>query len=274
MGEEGEGEGEVRWSDGLGADFRGHDLVKQHDSLEGFVKNAVHAQSLIGKKGIIAPDKNSSIEDYASFYEQLGRPRDRDTYAFGDVEFPEGLERDSALETTMLQEFYDSGMSESQAKRVFQRYADTVKDRLASETEKAKENASKLELELRSKFGSSMDVRLEEADKAWVSLLGSEDAAKRMNETKLADGTTLGRNPDLIRAMAELGSRLGEDGLVGAKQPSIAMDPAQAGEKLAAFKADAEKMTALKEKRHPAHDAALGEWLRYQAAVIAAEEGA
>jgi hypothetical protein len=267
MGEgEGEGEGEVtkNWYEGLGAEWENHDYVTGADSLESFVKQAVHAQTMIGKKGIVPPDSNASLEDYADFYEQLGRPRNVSTYAFDDVEFPEGIPRQENFEKEMLQEVYDAGLSEAQAKRLFSKYANVFRNEVETMTKSAEQNQAQLEADLRATFGSSLGIKLENATRAWESLIGDQAEAETLLGSKMADGTELRSNPAIIRAMAELGSRLGEDGVIGHRRPTYTKTPAEARADIDAFRADPLLMKQLQDKHDPGHDTALAKWLSLQ----------
>ncbi len=263
------------WREGLSAELRGDDHVKQYDSLEMFTKTAVSAQHMLGKKGVIPPSENASVEDYARYYEQLGRPTNVDKYSpadFKDVEWHEGVTRDEAGESAMLQELYDAGLSPYQAQRVYKRFADVNGDLAKQAVESHGENVQKLEQDLSAEFGMAKETRLEEANKAWVKILGSQERANELAGLRLPDGTLLGQQLDLIKGFAELGQHIdGETGMIGDKQPSFVTTPGQAAADLAALMGDKDFIEAWTTKGHPGHAAAQE---RYVAAHNAANGGA
>ena len=266
MSEEG---GTESWRDGLSAEYKDHDLVQQYDDLNGFVKTAIHAQGVIGQKGIIKPGEGASIEDYADYYEELGRPRDVSTYEFKDVKWPEEVQRNSDFEKAMLQTMYDKGVSQEAARGIYEAYAGTSKDQARALLEAREATQAERKAELKQVFGDAYDARMESAEKAWTTLLGSPESAAKIGALQMADGTTLGEQPDLIKAIAELGRSMSEDGMIGDKTPSLRKTPEEAQGELNNFMADEQKTAALYDGSHPNHKAIHAEWSKLQYAANA-----
>ena len=259
------------WREALSSDLRGDSHIQAYDDLETFAKTAVHAQHQLGKKGVIPPGENATVQDYAKFYEQLGRPANVDKYSPADfketVEWKEGVPRDETFESEMMQEMYDAGLTPTQAERIFSKYAQNSTGRYEQAVEEHASNQQSLDEQLSKEFGYAKDARLEAANKAWVQILGDQEKATAMANMRLPDGTLLGQSFDLIKGMAELGQHIdGATGLIGNKQPSFSKTPEEAKLSLQTLMGDAAFMEAWTTPRHPGHDAAQQRYLQASAA--------
>ena len=258
------------WRQALSADLRGDSHIQAYDDLEKFAKTAVSAQHMLGKKGVIPPGDNASVEDFAKYYEQLGRPTNVDRYVQKDVEgveWTEGVQRDESFENEMLKEMYDSGLTPYQAKRIFDQYAVATNGRHEQAVEEHETNQQSLDEQLSKEFGYAKDSRLEAANKAWVKILGDQEKATEMANMRLPDGTLLGQNFALIKGMAELGQHIdGATGLIGDKQPSFTKSPQEAKVELNTLMGDEQFMEAWTTPRHPGHAAAQQRFVEASAA--------
>lgn len=258
------------WREALSADLRGDAHVVANPSLENFAKTAIHAQHQLGKTGIRQPGENATVYDVAKFYGELGRPDNVDKYVaadFKDVEWKEGIERNEEFEGALLQELYDAGNNPYQAGRAYAKYAELTHSLAAQAEEKRTADSQAFQSQLSKEFGMAKDAKLEAANKAWVKVLGSEELGTKFANMKLEDGSLLGEHMDLIKGMAELGQHIdGATGLIGDRQPSFTKTPQQAGEDLAAFMADPEKLAAWTTQGHAGHAAAQAEYVRLHSA--------
>lgn len=79
------------------------------------VKNAIHAESLIGKS-VQIPDDKAKPEDFDKFYGKLGRPEKPDGYEFKLPDgIPEGMPYNGELATAFKAEAHKAGLTAKQA---------------------------------------------------------------------------------------------------------------------------------------------------------------
>jgi hypothetical protein len=262
---------EPSWRDNLSSDFRDHDVVKKHDSMDSFVKEAVNAQSLLGRKGITIPTENSSVEEYSRFYNQLGRPEDKfDGYKpddFPDVSVPDGIPVEQDLQLKMLKELYDSGLSHAQAERVYKSYIETSQEGFAKVTELASEKRNAVNKFIKEEFGASADRRLSEATSAYEAIgrdiglsedNGIDEWMDALN-APMADGTTLGEQKFIIQMFAHLGRQNGEGSVLKGKSSSSSFtgSKTEAQQELSMLMADPEFRNRLFDEKIPGHSEAV-----------------
>ena len=60
------------WRDSLPDDLKNNATLANFDNVENLAKSYVHAQSVIGKKGVIKPGEKASDEEWGNFYKELG----------------------------------------------------------------------------------------------------------------------------------------------------------------------------------------------------------
>lgn len=90
--------------------------IKSWDSLIG---GYVNAQKMIGSK-VSLPNENSSKEEWDSFYEKMGRPKDTTGYDLGNEHFKFAEEVESEIKNV----FYEAGLNAKQAKSITDKLAE------------------------------------------------------------------------------------------------------------------------------------------------------
>lgn len=257
------------WYKDLPPDYHAIDHVKNHEDLESFVRESVNAQQMIGRKGIIPPNEDSSIDDWGKFYEQLGRPSDIESYdpsQWEDVGKDE-LPRDQNFEQSLAKELYDSGLSEKQAKRLWNFYIEGTANQFNQQMSAHNELSQNLDERLTEAYGDNRDVKLSYARKAWAELGGKigvgSDEWLGFLEQPMANGQRLGDQWPLIQAFVALGESTQESQMQGNKFDSNAnaraVTPETAREELARIMADPEFTQAWGDEKNDKHDQAIDE---------------
>ena len=257
------------WYKDLPPDYHALDHVSKHENLESFVREAVNAQRLIGRKGIIPPNEDSTIGDWGEFYKQMGRPEGMERYdpsQWDDVSKDE-IPRDENFEIALAKELYDSGLSEVQAKRLWNFYVEGSAEQFNQQMSTHNELSQNLDQRLTETYGEDRDVKLSYARKAWSELGGkigvSAEEWLGFLEQPMANGQRLGDQWPLIQAFVALGESTQEAQMQGTKFDGTtntrAVTPETAKAELARIMADPEFTQAWGDEKHPRHAQAIDE---------------
>lgn len=214
---------ESSWLDNISPEFKDSSYLKGFEGkdLNEFVKSAINAQSLIGKKV-----DEFSKENIEAFYKKMGKPE--------EYVAPEKLAEDT--KATLIEAANEANLTQEQFNK--------IADKLAvynESTNKAKEEAYKqsqeaAEYELKKEFGDAFENRMELAKNAVVELFGEETS-------KLVLEGDLGNNPDFIKGMAKVGLTFKEDTIVSTdKKGTFGVTPDEAMKEINGLKKDADFM--------------------------------
>jgi len=206
----------------LPSDILGDPSLKAIKDVPSLLKSYVHAQKKMGADKVVLPNKNSTNEEWLSFYHKLGLPTEFEQY---EVQKPE----DSILQEDFYNEFrqkaYENNVLPSQAQALFN-FINSKTGEQYSQMEQSQQ--SKVEegiKNLKEEWGEAFDQNLFKA-KAAVNEFGGEDLKNYLNESGL------GNDPNLIKAFAKIGeSFLKEDNFQEQGKPAYAMSPAEAQQK-------------------------------------------
>lgn len=243
------------WREDLPEDLRDHPALGGFENIDALAREHVHLQKLIGRKGILPPGEDANEEDYARYYDALGRPSDPSGYDLSNIERPDDLPWSDAVESEMLSRMHAAGLTNEQARRLVQDYVELQAgtwSELQGSQSRALESAMR---ELRSEWGPDFDAKLDVANRAFALAFGdrSEDA----RQLQLADGSFLGDHPHMVRAFAALGANMSEAEFVDADSLPGGPSREQARAELAELESDAAFRTALLDRAHPDHRSAV-----------------
>jgi hypothetical protein len=170
----------------------------------------------------------------------------------------------------MLKEFYDAGLSETQAQKMWEFYLSSGEDQFSGAMQKHNELGQQLDERLTSAYGEDREGKLDGARRAWTEL-GSNIGASTEEwlgflEQPMANGQRLGDQWPLIQAFVALGEATTESSLKGGKHEgfseSRALTPVAAQEELNRLMADQDFISQWADKKHAGHMQAVDEMNR------------
>ncbi len=235
----------------LPADLQANPAVAAYKKETGFdvaglVKEHVNLQGLIGKKGVIAPAETDPPEAWERYYNSLGRPEKPDGYQFQKPEGFQGYSDEFA--GSFRTEAHKHGLTTKQAAAMHDWFVKAAIDGEQVAGVKALEDGKTLDTTLRTKWGAAYDAKVAAGRKA----------AKAFAPPEVIDQLekSLGSAAAVTELFANIGEKMGEDGLVGSGGTSFAVTPEQAKAELAKLDAQMndQKGPAM-DKFHPEHKA-------------------
>lgn len=235
------------WKASLSDEIRADKSLENIKDVEGLAKSYVHAQKMVGSDKIPVPNKHATEEDWKEVYKKLGRPEDASGYKYD-------LPEDQTIDETALKNFSDQahklGLLPGQANGMVKFYNEMTAASLQEQDSiavAARENSVK---ELKQEWGQAYDQKISQANN-----LAKTVGIGELFDTNLADGTKLGDNPVMIKAFAELASKMGEDSITQSSGP-IYQTPAQIEKEIGNL---TQAGSAYWDKTHPNHNIAVEE---------------
>ena len=240
------------WKASLPEDIRDNQLIHNANSIESLAKTAIHAQSMIGADKLAIPGKWANEDDWNNVYTKLGKPEDAQGYK---LEVKEGTQVDKDIESWYRGLAHKAGLNDRQANTIFQEYMAKEAELKAANAPPSPEDVEiikgEAEIALKKEWGKAFDTRMNEAKGVLT-----EFAPKDFDQLLTKDGVPLGNDPVFIKTLANIGnyinSKLGEDKMVGSKQPPQ-YTPADAEKEIAALRGDPRDGGPYWDKKHPDH---------------------
>lgn len=202
------------------ADLLQDPVLKNVNDIPTLVKNYVHAQRTIGKKGTILPDENASEETWNELYNQLGRPESPDKYELGELD---------ALQEDFVKEFaeqaHKAGLTPKQAKQLMGYYNEAASRESEQEIQQRQADVDSAISELKQEWGEAFDTQIHKAQVA-LKQFGGEEMMNYLNETGL------GNDVNLIRLFAKVGESLREDTFAPEAVASFRIKPEDARQEI------------------------------------------
>lgn len=233
------------WRDTLPDDIKTSPALANFQDVGALAKSYLHAQSQIGKKGVIVPGEKATDDDMRAFWKAIGQP---DLEKF-ELTKPKEMSAPDELITSFKGEAHRLGMMPKQAQELLNWIAkEDAKAQQALRQHEA--TATKQALDgLKNELGAGYNKSVAFGHMA-ARELGGEDFLKYLNESGEGD------NPAMIKFMAKVGELLGEDKLRGSAISN------GFGSTKAEIKAEIEKTRAdLKgpyfDSTHPGHKSAV-----------------
>ena len=237
------------WKESLSDELKADKSLENIKDIEGLAKSYVHAQKLVGADKIPVPNKFATEKDWDAVYQRLGRPEDPSGYKY-DLPEDQNINQDAL--NNFSNQAHKLGLLPSQANGVVKFYNELTASSLQEQETTAvaaRENSTK---ELKQEWGQAYPQKISQA-----SNLAKSVGASELFDTNLADGTKLGDHPVMIRAFAELASKMGEDSITQSSGP-IYQTPAQIEKEIGNL---TQVGSAYWDKNHPNHAAAVEEVL-------------
>lgn len=264
--------GGFSWADGVAAlpeSLRGSSCLEGHDSLEGFVKWADNANSLIGQKTVekevqvgIRPPDTEDLVDIRRYLTELGCPESAEGYDMADFEVKEGVPWDDGLQSKMLESAHRWGLRPEQAKGMFSDLIDVNEDQYKDAMGRLQGFEQEKWDILKKAWGDDYDKKRDLSGRAIRK--GAELANVNVDDVigmKTGAGTTFGDDATVNAVFAAMGEMMGEDLFHSGGTGSPAGNtPEQAQMRIKELAADPEFNDKLKSGRHPQHQDAMEQW--------------
>ena len=188
-------------------DYKEEKSLQNFSNMNDFVKSYLHSQKLVGADKIPVPNKMATDEDWKAVYDRLGRPETPDGYKYN-------LPKETKLEESTLKAFSEEahklGLLPKQAEGIINYYNSIAEQSEQAATVNEEAARAEAEVELRKEYGPAYDLKIAQARNLATNTFGPDF----LRNTKLADGSVLGNNPQVVRAFADLASKISEDGIV------------------------------------------------------------
>jgi hypothetical protein len=191
------------WRDALPEDIRANPTLQSFNDIGSLAKSYIHAQGLIGKKGVIPPGEKASDEEWAGFYKQLGLPETLDKY---EVKIPD--QADKEFVGKFKEMAHKSGILPKQAQALMDWYLQAEGQAVQSRQAQQKQKVEQGIAALRKEWGDGFDKQVALA-KLGVREVGGGELAEYLEKTGLGD------DPMIVKWAARMGKALGEDKLRG-----------------------------------------------------------
>lgn len=206
----GAGEGGVTpsWLDSLPEEARTDPNITKFKTSEDFYAGYKNQVEMIGKKGIIVPDANSTPEDKEKFLNALGRPSTQDGYK---LETPQGLHESIKVTPESTAAFnamaHKHGLTNEQANGLNQHLMQIVNQATVDMEKRDNDAVQVAETALRQKWGADYD-RNKSLVSDGIMKVGGQEAIDAMGGEN-----GLGNNPVVLDTLAKILSQLGEDAI-------------------------------------------------------------
>jgi len=235
------------WKASLSDEIRADKSLENINDIESLAKSYVHAQKLVGADKIPVPNKHATEDDWNAVYSKLGRPETADGYKFN-------LPEDQKVDENGLKVFADHahklGLLPNQAEGMVKFYNEMQANQTKEQDSTALAARQKAVDELRTEWGQAYKQKVDQANNVVASVF-----PPGFMSTNLADGTKLGDHPAVIKAFADLASKMGEDKIVQADGPTY-LTPKQIDKEIATLQ---QPGSAYWDKNHPNHKIAVEE---------------
>lgn len=234
------------------AETREYIKTKGWSDFEGTVNSYRNAEKLIGAdpSTILRMPKAGDVEGQRALYAKLGMPDSADKYEFDK---PDDLPLDEGYMGAAKGWFHKIGLSGDQAKQLTAAHNDYIRQALQAEAQDYKAGVEADNMALKREWQGGYDRMMQRAERA-VNMLGF--TGEMIDGLEQAVGYA-----GVMKFMAELGGKLGEDGLGGntggpAGGFTGEMTPAEAKVQWDQALLDQNFATALTDRDNPGHKAA------------------
>jgi hypothetical protein len=239
------GGGQPSWRDALAPDLKDNPALQSFSDLNNFTKSYLHAQSQIGKKGVILPGEKATDDEWTRFFREAGVPEKLDDYK---VETPKDVKVNEELVGKFKETAHKLGMLPKQAQGFLDWYMGFEKEagaKRASEQRLATEENIK---GLQKEWGDAFEQNTKVIN-ATIGQIGGEEFMKYLTQSGL------GNDVHLIKFFHGVTKALGEDKLKGDGAGKLGETPADIQSKIDAVRGDPNH--PYFDKSHPGHANAL-----------------
>jgi len=202
------------WKDSISEVYRNDPNIQKFTEADALAKSYINAVRMIGQDKMIVPNKNFTEDQWEEAYIKMGRPSSSDKYSLDFKSDVVSLD-EQAIKSFQEQSF-KLGLNNEQAKGVL----DFYKNNMEAQTQQAKVDAETAQAQsqnlLRQEWGRDYDTNLAKAKS-----LASNNLSPEVFEIKLADGSKLGDNVDVIKGFAKIANMMSEDKILSTESENM-----------------------------------------------------
>ena len=231
-------------------DLASNPSVSQVPDVKTLAKNYINAEKMVGADKVALLNENSTDEERNAHYLKLGRPAKAEDYDLTDLKIPEGLPMVDGFQEEIVSRMHGHGLSQTQLMGVLKDYYELVGGQHTDSQQNVQQAQETALKDLKTEWGASYDAQVAIARSALVAGAGDESIL----DLAMADGTTFGNNPAVIKLLASLGGRMSEHGLVGDSAPRTTMSRQEARQTRQELMADSDFIAQYTDKDNPRHE--------------------
>lgn len=234
------------WTDALPEDLRSDESITKYKSIEEFAKGYKNVVGLVGKKGLEAPSKDSSLAEWNG-WDALGVPKEAEKYveAIKRPELPDGIEYDAAAEQALIETAVKNRMPVEHVQAVLDIATEMRVEAIKAEAEQAKAAELELNQKMESEWGAQKDVKLDLARRAAKHFSLDDSALDALEKSAGSFG--------MLEMFAKIGETMKEGRMVTGDGSGFGVSKESALAELKQLQSDPDNVTALMDKRHPKH---------------------
>ena len=211
----------------------------QGKTLAGLAKEYLHAQKLIGRKGVPLPSQDDDEEGWRAAHEALGCPFEAQDYDFGADARP--LWYSETMAEALKGMMHDAGLSQRQAKRLHAAYIAFLDEQMQAVEQATEARAQELR-----RF---LEAKPESERQRFVRMVERGARVLELDEDLMVEMPEVFQDVRVLTLLAQLGEADVSD-LAGARQSAASQDPQEA---LNALNADSGHLAAFLNRGHPGH---------------------
>jgi hypothetical protein len=192
------------WRDALPETIRGEKTLAKFKDAGALAQSYIELEKM--PRGVAVPKDDAKPEEWAAYYDKIGRPKDPSAYAV-NVKVPEGMPWSKEAEANILVKLHDAGLTTRQAEKVINGYIEiAAKGNLLIEQAK---NQTRQEAEntMKGEWGGLADTNIALVQRSVAEFGGDEFRT-------YLDDTGLGNDPRFMRFVHAMAQPMLEDGLI------------------------------------------------------------
>ena len=199
------------WMNGMTTEQKADaDLIKAVSKFEKGIPDLVGSYAELEKKqsqAVSVPNETATEEEKARYRKAIGVPEKPEDYKLEQVELPDRITTDEAMQKQFLQIAHGAGLNDGQLNAIHQWYMKTIGEQIVAAQKVVKTSMEEAETYIQKKYGTEAAAATTYMERGF-----KEIATPAITELFIRTG--IGNHPDLIEKCISLGKRIGEHGFV------------------------------------------------------------
>jgi hypothetical protein len=240
------------WRASLPVEFRDDPAISKFTEPASLAKSYINLSQMLGSEKIPLPKDDNDQEGWDRFHKAAGRPDDPKTYAFDrPQQLPAGVTYDDNMEVWWRQSAHKAGLSNRQARALYNDYIKMYEEGTIVSDRGAKEQTVAARTELQRDWGTSFNLNHQIANSMF------KEFDPEVQAMMVSSG--LARNPKFVKNLHKIAARSrGETSLKdGEQRPFGGKTAEQLKAEASSHRTRFEK--ELMDKSHPDHGLRVNE---------------